>query len=146
MGFMEELTRRAREELEGLRRALAEARPPGVAEAATPVGVPVGEASVADATGAGAAAAMVIASRAEPTVWPLGLRQAFATLELPLGSGRREVAAAHARLVERFSLERFEDLPDGASRVASLRQRLDEAERRLVTWLDTQPGTERDRA
>jgi hypothetical protein len=135
MGFMEDVARRAREELEGLRRTLAGAGLP-LGAAASP-GEADGELGSPAEAQAQASVAVVEAAPRRSVRWPKEIREAYAVLELPLGSGRAEVAAAHAGLVARFSVDRFDDLLDGAARCSSVRARLDEVEQRLVRWLDT---------
>jgi hypothetical protein len=134
MGFMEDVARRAREELEGLRRTLAEAGLPFGASASP--GAADGESGGLAGAQSPGSVTVVEATARRSDSWPKEVREAYAALELPLGSGRAEVAAAHARLVERFSADRFDDLSDGAARCSSVRARLDGAEQRLVGWLD----------
>ncbi len=145
MGFMDDFARRARDELEALRRTLAEAGLPfGASSADRREFVPGGGADEETVT-AGPGASVVVAPEPEgarrkgtPTAWPHEMREAWATLELPLGSGLDAVAGAHARLIERFAPERVDDLPDGPARADAIRARLDAAEQRLVRWFGPQ--------
>ncbi len=147
---MDRLAARAREELAGFRRALAEAghgreeagsRGTDLVPASAP-GAP-DDAMPDVSSGRGARTTgddRPRLRRTAPRVWPHRVREAHATLELPLGSDLEAVAAAHAGLVARFSPDRFADLPDGGPRLSALRARLDEAERVLTGWLRGESG------
>jgi hypothetical protein len=156
-GFMDRLAARAREELASLRRALTEA-----GDGAARQDLAGGTAgSGAERPGDGGAPHALVPApgsdvpsdisageglrlrRERPTRWPVAVREAYAALELPLGSPLERVGAAHAELVGRFDPLRFRGLPDAEARLADLRARLDGAEQTLAAWLSGRAAASR---
>ncbi len=69
-------------------------------------------------------------------VFPREVREAYAVLELPLGSDRGRIHEAHASLLARYHPDRHADHPQRHQTAIELSRKIGEARDLLVAWLE----------
>lgn len=75
-------------------------------------------------------------ARRQTSAYPREIRLAYAALELPLGSDREAVDAAHRALVERYHPDRHGQNPQMTEAASELTRRVGQARDQVFAWLD----------
>lgn len=70
------------------------------------------------------------------TPYPLEIRQAYAALEIPLGSDRVAVRRGYRDMLRRYHPDLHQGDPDRLATATTLSQHIKEAHDRLIAWLD----------